>query len=561
LYYNLPSDVRIMGGFNFGSGTTVYQGENRFRLDDIFFWQGKMEVSKKDKFFLRAYITEEDAGKSYDAYATALQLQNAAKTLDDFNVDYTQYWQSINTPKVRKLEGYPSPWNYNQYLEVLAMNPDSLFKWHAATQAYANQKVKQDISVPFFEPGTARFDSMFAIITGNYGNDPDQPGTRFYDRSGLIHVHGEYKIPSNFADFTLGANFRQYNPDSRGTIFSDTSGTVIRNSEFGVYGGLTKKLIPARLKLNATLRMDKNQNFDYLFSPAASFVYTPNTRNTFRVSFSSAIRNPTLSDQYLYFDVGRATLLGNISGYTDLITPESFVDYLNTLQTDTLVYFDESPIRPEKVKSVELGYRGSLGDNLWIDAGYYYSFYTDFIGYKIAITSEFFPGTPFPVNPQVYRISTNAASTVTTQGFSAGGNYFLGEYYTVSGNYSWNVLNKQGTDDPIIPAFNTPEHKFNLGFSARNLPLNLFGARSNSFGFSVNYKWIEGFVFEGSPQFTGAIPTYDLVDAQVNWTAQKLGLTIKAGATNLLDKRQYQTYGGPAIGRLAYISFLYESKT
>src|SRR5690606_444116 len=81
-YYNLPSDVRIMGGFNFGSGTTVYQGENRFRLDGIFFWQGKMEVSKKDKFFLRAYITEEDAGKSYDAYATALQLQTAAKTLD-----------------------------------------------------------------------------------------------------------------------------------------------------------------------------------------------------------------------------------------------------------------------------------------------------------------------------------------------------------------------------------------------------------------------------------------------------------------------------------------------
>src|SRR5690606_7010805 len=140
-----------------------------------------------------------------------------------------------------------------------------------------------------------------------------------------------------------------------------------------------------------------------------------------------------------------------------------------------------------------------------------------------------------------YRISTNAASTVTTQGFSAGGNYFLGQYYTVSGNYSWNVLNKQGADDPIIPAFNTPEHKFNIGFAARNLPLNLFGARTNNFGFSVNYKWIEGFVFEGSPQFTGAIPTYDLVDAQVNWTAQKIGLTIKAGATNLLDKRQYQT--------------------
>jgi len=561
LYYNLPSDIRVMGGFNFGSGTTVYQGENRFRLDDIFFWQGKVEVSKKDRFFIRAYKTEEDAGKTYDAYATALRLQSTAKTIDDWNVDYSQYWQTFLTPRVRKLEGYPSPWNFDQYQAVLAMNADSLFNWHALAQAYANRKSPNKPNLPYFEPGTARFDSIFAIITGNYANDPDNPGTRFYDRSGLWHVHGEYKIPSEFAEFTVGANFRQYDPDSRGSIFSDTSGVRIHNREFGVYGGFGKKLIPARLKANLTVRVDKNQNFNFLVSPAASFVYTPNQRHTLRVSFSSAIRNPTLADQYLHLDVGRALLLGNISGYNDLITVESFRDFLNTINRDTLVYFDEPAIQPEKVKSIELGYRGSIGEDLWVDAGYYYSFYTDFIGYKIAITSDFHPITNFPVNPQVYRISANAASTVTTQGFSAGGNYYLGEHYTISGNYSWNVLNKKGTDDPIIPAFNTPEHKFNLGFAARNMPINIFGARTDDFGFSVNYKWIEGFLFEGSPQFTGAIPTYDLVDAQVNWTARRLGLTIKAGATNLLNKRQYQTYGGPAIGRLAYISLLYETKT
>lgn len=561
LYLKLPNEIQVMGGVNFGSGTTVYQGENRFRLDDIFFWQGKVEVSKKDKFFLRAYITEEDAGKTFDIYATALQLQNSAKSIDDWNVDYTQFWQTLNTPKVKKLEDFPSPWNYAQYLSVLGMNSDSLFSWHANAQAYANDKSPNKPNLPFFEPGTARFDSTLNFLIGKYANDPDTPGTRFYDRSGLVHVHGEYKIPGEFADFTVGANFRQYSPDSRGTIFSDTAGTRIYNREFGVYGGLSKKLIPARLKLNATLRMDKNQNFDYVFSPAASVIYTPSQRHTLRVSLSSAIRNPTLTDQYLNLNVGRAQLLGNISGYTDLITVESFVDYLNTLDRDTLVYFNESPIRPEKVKTIEVGYRGTLGDKLWLDAGYYYSFYADFIGYKIAITSEFESFTNFPRNPRVYRISTNAASTVTTQGFSAGGNYFLGDYFTLTGNYSWNVLNKKGTDDPIIPAFNTPEHKFNIGISARGLPVNLFGARTNDFGFSVNYKWIEGFVFEGSPQFTGAIPTYDLVDAQVNWFVQKLGLTIKAGATNLLDKRQYQTYGGPAIGRLAFISFLYETKT
>ena len=116
---------------------------------------------------------------------------------------------------------------------------------------------------------------------------------------------------------------------------------------------------------------------------------------------------------------------------------------------------------------------------------------------------------------------------VTTQGFNVGANYFLGNYYNLSGNYSWNVLNKKGTDDPIIPAFNTPEHKFNVGLSGRSLPINLMGSQVKNVGFNVTYKWIEGFVFEGSPQFTGAIPTYDLLDAQVNWTAERLGLRLK----------------------------------
>ncbi|MDX1409829.1 MAG: carboxypeptidase-like regulatory domain-containing protein, partial [Saprospiraceae bacterium] len=50
LFYNFTRDWQLNGGLNFGSGTTVYQGENRFRLDDIFFWQGKVELRHSDKF-------------------------------------------------------------------------------------------------------------------------------------------------------------------------------------------------------------------------------------------------------------------------------------------------------------------------------------------------------------------------------------------------------------------------------------------------------------------------------------------------------------------------------
>ena len=77
------------------------------------------------------------------------------------------------------------------------------------------------------------------------------------------------------------------------------------------------------------------------------------------------------------------------------------------------------------------------------------------------------------------------------------------------------------------------------------------------FGFNLTYKWIEGFLFEGSPQFTGTINSYALFDAQVNYRWVEEELTLKIGASNLLDQKVFQVYGGPNVGRLAYISLAY----
>jgi outer membrane receptor protein involved in Fe transport len=79
-----------------------------------------------------------------------------------------------------------------------------------------------------------------------------------------------------------------------------------------------------------------------------------------------------------------------------------------------------------------------------------------------------------------------------------------------------------------------------------------------NWGFNINYKWVQGFLFEGSPQFTGFIPTYDMVDAQINYRIPKWYTTFKVGATNLFNNKRAQTYGGPEIGRLGYVSIVFE---
>lgn len=555
---------------SFSNGSTVYQGDNRFRLENIKFMQFRTELMKKNKYFLRAYMTNENAGDSYDPYFTALLLQQKSGTNIKYNTAYTNYWTKEVKPRMIEL-GYPE-------LELI-FNPDgsfagSMIDTAAVNNFYLNHadflqqqhglardsaQSAQGQTLGFLVPGTDAFNEEFnRIITTNSGSELG--GTKLVDRSSLYHLHGEYQFNPDGVNFIkVGANSRLYTPVSDSTLFrKDEDGNEFTNFEYGIYGGVEKGFNEDKFTLSATLRMDKNQNFDYLFSPAASLVYQPDEINYFRVSFSSAIRNPTLTDQYLNFNVGRAILSGNIDGVEDLITLESFDDFRNAsiLDTSTLVKFDIDAIRPEQVKTFEAGYRTTLFGNTYVDAGYYFSFYNDFIGYNIGLEAQFIDGSQVPSNIQAYRYSANSINTVTTQGFSIGLNHYFAEYFKLAGNYSWNKLNIDDdiADDPIIPAFNTPEHKYNVSFGGRKLP----GPGNNTIGFNVNYKWVEGFTFEGSPQFTGFIPAYGLVDAQVSYTMPNYHTTLKIGASNILDNKTYQTYGGPRVGRLAYASIVYD---
>jgi len=160
------------------------------------------------------------------------------------------------------------------------------------------------------------------------------------------------------------------------------------------------------------------------------------------VSFSSAVRNPTLTDQYLFYQVGKATLLGNINGYTNLLTPESVTEFYDSSKSSFkfLNFFNVDPVRPEKVKTIEAGYRATLFNRLYVDLNGYYSWYHDFIGYQIGVDADTFSintfgGTIYDlVFNRVVRVASNAQSEVTTQGVSVGLNYYIGKYFALTGN-------------------------------------------------------------------------------------------------------------------------------
>ena len=56
--------------------------------------------------------------------------------------------------------------------------------------------------------------------------------------------------------------------------------------------------------------------------------------HTIRSTFTSAVRNPTLLNQYMYYNIGRAKLVGNIQGYEKEID----VFYATVLQNKLKCY-------------------------------------------------------------------------------------------------------------------------------------------------------------------------------------------------------------------------------
>jgi iron complex outermembrane receptor protein len=202
-----------------GSGTTVYQGDNRFSLRNILFFQHRVEFRIRDQFFIRAYATHEDAGDSYDPYFTALRLQQEAKSNSDWAVDYVNYFRNNFEDRTAAL-GYPQlellldengnlvfdengipvqTFDFDAAQQWLVDFRDTLALWHALAEAEANLGGGNDL--PFYEPGTDAFDEAFGRITSAKSNE-EEGGTRFFDRSALYTTC----IPSTNSDPTSSTN-------------------------------------------------------------------------------------------------------------------------------------------------------------------------------------------------------------------------------------------------------------------------------------------------------------------------------------------------------------------
>jgi outer membrane receptor protein involved in Fe transport len=226
------------------------------------------------------------------------------------------------------------------------------------------------------------------------------------------------------------------------------------------------------------------------------------------------------------------------------------------IDPELLTIYKSDPIKPEQVYSAEVGYRGVWWNSLYVDMNAYVNWYKNFIGdIRViepegdadvdeesgvdAILTGYYSLVQYP---------TNANEGVLTYGASIGLNYYIWKSLRAFGNYTYSDINTRKLNDPILPGFNTPTHKFNIGISGDNLYKGI--------GFSIQCKWLDDFLWE-SPFGDGRVPSYYTIDAQVNYTFDKY-IILQVGSSNITNNKHIEAYGSPTVGGMVYGAIVFD---
>ncbi len=550
LHYRVSENVELIGQVNYGFGTTVYTANSRNSLSNFKLTQAKLEA-RGSNFFARFWTTQERSGDSYDAV--------------NLGVNLNRVWKS------------DSQW-FGEYTGAFAQAALG-----GASEAQAHIIARQVADVGRLEPGSAEFNraaDSLEVLPINAG------GALFTDKSNLYTFEAMYNfsevIDPSVLEIIVGGNYRLFELRSEGTLFDDAeeeTGAIFIN-EFGFYTQLSKSIFNNRLKLTASSRFDKNENFDGRVTPRGAIVYSAGAERNHNLRFSvqTAFRFPTTQNQFINLPIpGFATLIGGLPRFTDsfqqnpAFEPSTLAAFAATGDLSQLQPVEVDEFKPERVLTYELGYKTLLGNKLYIDVYGYYSIFKDFLlGNQVVRQSVTPIDLSNPTSPSTqqglleildpaaaglsaeqvtFSYPINARGDVKSYGWGLSLDYQLPKGFKLGGNVYFDDIDEIGDIGDAQVQFNTPKWRTNLRFSNREVVDNL--------GFSIVWRWQDSFLWE-SAFGTGDISSFHTVDAQVSYKIKSLKTIVKVGAQNLLNNYYQTSFGNPRIGGIYFVSFTFD---
>ncbi|MET3114215.1 iron complex outermembrane receptor protein [Pedobacter sp. CG_S7] len=583
LHYRFNDFLELAYDYRIGKMDGVFQRGNKIQLDNVVIQNHKLEL-KGSNFLIRTYVSLENSGDSYNVKPLADNLDLASG-------------------------GSGSAWSakYKNALNAFATANGSLTD---ANLAAATKYARQQADAGRVEPGTHAFEDLKnAIISVNNwdiksSNIPDAPvtgGAALIQQSHLYHIEGQWDLSKQvkYFDLLIGGDARAYEIIPDGNNFVDFSrsiadrgkqlpdGSYGKNSYYkkiGAFTQVTKTFFEEKLKIFSSLRLDYNPEFDPKLTPRVAAVYSPDAHNNFRITYQQGYRFPGLFEALSYVNNGRVKRVGSLAyineglGYLDnSYTRASGVVFNAAVNTAVaagedrntaalanktlLVKADLPKARPERINSLEVGYKSVFLDNrLIFDIDAYTNTYDGFLGQvQVDVPKGATIGTDGAVLNMLdanrdsgqdrYRVYTNAKNKYRNYGSALGLTYNFYKKFTVAGNVSYNKIKTNVSSDLFVTGFNTPQWVTNLTIGNREIVKNL--------GFSMIYKWQDSFLWE-SPLVSGKIAAINTFDAQVTYRIAEAKSTIKIGGTNIFNTPYLQYAGGPTLGALYYAAITFE---
>ena len=519
LHYKITSGTEAVIAGYWGTGNTVYTGASRYSIKDFKMGQYKIELLNKN-WLLRGYTTQENAGQSFNLAATTQNFNESWKPSPGSTGWYAQYGQAYLNAK---LGG--------------ASDADA----HTAARATA------DIGRPVL--GTTPFRQLYDKVR----KIPVPKGGALLDRSDLYNVEGNYNFSSltkSVIEILVGGNYRKYSLNSQGTLFADYNGPITIK-EYGAYLQLGKQITQG-VKLTASGRYDKNENFKGRFTPRVTAVVKVAENNNIRLSYQTAYRFPSTQQQWINLDLNSYKLIGGNKFFNSFYKFDTNpVYYRDSLKNGNIVKAPFTEQKPESLTSFEAGYKGLVAnDKLLIDIYGYAGQYTDFTG-RITVAQSKSGNAIVKADAdtgQLYSIPINSPAKVKTYGFGIGLDYRLPLNFTISANAATDNLTNVPAN--FVASFNSPKYKVNASFG------NTGFGKDKRAGFNVAYRWQDAFYFQGDLA-NGNLPSVQTLDAQISYKLPSTKSILKLGANNLLNQYYYNAVGNSRIGGLYYLSFGY----
>ena len=521
LHYKLSNYTEAILAAYWGTGNTVYTGSERYSLKDFKMGQYKFELNNR-YWTLRAYTTQENAGESYNTTVATRLFNESWKASGGATGWFSQYAQNYLGARLIGLSD---------------------------AAAHTSSRSVADIG---------RILSTSPQFKNNYDSIRKRPiskgGALLLDKSDLYDLEGNYNlthVTKKYADIIVGGSYKQYVLNSEGTLFADSAGRI-KISEYGGFIQASRQVFE-RLRLTASGRYDRNENFKGRFTPRVTGVIKLAENNNLRLSYQTAYRFPSNQQQFINLVVGsNVRLIGGNPSFRNFFNfgGRPLYDF-ESLRKGQLVGFTPVDLKPESLSSFEVGYKGLLmKGKLLIDLYGYYGTYRDFLGRSVKVQSLTGANVVIADTLNGYRFSipVNSDAKVKTYGFGLGFDLKLPWNFTIAGNLASDLL--KDVPSNFVAYFNSPKYKGNA-----TLAKNAFG-KSKRLGASVSYRYSGEFLYQGDFA-TGTLSPVQTLDAQFNVKFPKTKSIIKFGASNLLNQYYYNAVGNSNVGGLYYVSFGY----